>query len=50
MKKKPSHNASDMLVDELQKVILNSQSLKKYHQESEKIISNLQLPAHFMAK
>jgi hypothetical protein len=48
MKKNLKTNTSDILIDELQNLILSSPSLKKYHQESEKIIRNIQFPPHFV--
>lgn len=50
MKKNRKNNVDGVLIDELQKAVLNSPSLKKYHQESEKIIKNLQIPQHFVSK
>ena len=47
MKKKA--NNSEISVEELQQIFLNSPSFKKMHEESEKIVKKLQLPPRLQA-
>ena len=40
---------SEISIDELQKIFLNSPSVKKMHQESEKIIKRIKFPDSVMS-
>ena len=44
MKKNIEHKHSAISIDDLQKIFMNSSSVKKMHEESEKIIQKIKLP------